>query len=96
MVKASQAGKPLDEGPKTKDASELRELQQLPENWDFYKSYIVYIYIYYLTCIVYTYLPIFVKLAANNYSNFVDACTVNLHSLCHEFISLPNIFKLNM
>ena len=45
MVKASQAGKPLDEGPKTKDASELRELQHLPENWDFYKSYIVYIYI---------------------------------------------------
>lgn len=27
-----RAGKPLDEGPKTKDASELRELQQFPEN----------------------------------------------------------------
>lgn len=32
MVKANQAGKPLDEGPKTKDASELRELHQFPEN----------------------------------------------------------------
>ena len=30
MVKASQAGKPLDEGPKTKDARELRELQPVP------------------------------------------------------------------
>ena len=30
MVKASQAGKPLDEGLKTKDASELSELQPVP------------------------------------------------------------------
>lgn len=35
---------------------------------------------------VYTYLTTLVKLSANNYSHFTDACTTNLHSLFYELI----------